>query len=362
MAFSNYHEKFRQIGTDPESYESWVDAEALLCGLGRLRNLMNEVSSPIHGNTKSKNNDKAKKSESKCGIAISLEGNSSFEQELSFDFAKDDYIKEKNNPRTIIIGVSGVCDWVNQSRTQDVETDMNGGTDIVDLLEIKFVHHLSNVHRLQVLVYTALYALKVNNVDMKKHTDGDTVRSNLVFDQGSNLDDDKGCFSVDFNSEEELKYRKEEIEWKVESCRGMLYNARTSEKEFCTIQSRNAMEFLLDISQFKYNGKDRKDLHLEQKSIVPKNDIWSEQNVICPTKEIKTELSCSIRKRKMSKNVLAKNIGTSYPTVVCIDDQDEKDDDSPNVKSTNANSLEKLRMKCLAELSQGTDDDPIIID
>merc|ERR1712238_451097 len=37
MAFSNYHEKFRQIGTNPDSYESWVNSIAPPSGLERLK-------------------------------------------------------------------------------------------------------------------------------------------------------------------------------------------------------------------------------------------------------------------------------------------------------------------------------------
>jgi len=349
MAFSSYHEKFRQIGTDPASYESWVDAEALLCGLGRLQNLMNKVS-PSYRNSES-------------DIVIPKEGKSSFERELSFEFAKDDCITEENNQRTIV-GVTGVCDWVNENHTQNCETDTNGGIDNVDLLEIKFVHHLSNAHRLQVLVYTALYALKVNNVNMKKHKIVDTD------DQASICDEDGSCF-FDNDSEEELNKGKDEIEWKIESCRGMLYNARTGEKEFCTIQSRNAMDFLLDISQFKYNGKDRKDIPQERRSVVPKKEIPSEQNTARPKKEIHSEHQrykapisdlSSFRKRKMPKKRLAQNSGTSYYTAVCIDDQDENDDDLPNVKSSNGYSLGKRRKQCSVKMSGGTDDDPIIID
>ena len=44
MAFSSYHEKFKQIGTDPRSYDSWVDVSALEAGLKRLRALMVDVS------------------------------------------------------------------------------------------------------------------------------------------------------------------------------------------------------------------------------------------------------------------------------------------------------------------------------
>jgi len=348
MAFSSYHEKFRQIGTDPESYESWVDAEALLCGLGRLRNLMNEVS-PSDGNTESE-------------IDILEEGNTSFERELSFVFAKDDFITEENNARTIV-GVTGVCDWVNENRTQNYETGTSGGTNNVDLLEIKFVHHLSNAHRLQVLVYTALYALKVNNVNMKKHKDVDTG------DQASTFDVDESCF-FDNDSEEELNNGKDEIEWKIKSCRGMLYNARTGEKEFCTIKSRNAMDFLLDMSQFQYNGKDRKDLQQERKST--KKEIYSEQNTVRPKKEIQSEHPrcgapisdpSSFRKRKMPKKRLAPNSGTSHYTALCIDDHDGNDDEFPNAtKSADGHSLIKRRKQCSAKMSGGTDDDPIFID
>lgn len=189
MAFSNYHEKFRQIGTDPNSYESWVNANALLAGLTRLRAKMDVISPNCR--------------------AFDSDGNS-FERELSIDFAEDDCITEDNNGKTVV-GVVGVCDWIKEDR--DATTGVRAEND-VDVLEIKFVHQLSNVHRLQVLAYCALYALE--------RREDDAYHDNDRF-----------------------------------VCNGMLYNARTGETEICSIKTREAINFLLDISQFKYNGMDR---------------------------------------------------------------------------------------------------------
>lgn len=74
----------------------------------------------------------------------------------------------------------------------------------VDLLEIKFVQELGDAHRLQVLIYCALYA---------------------------------------------------EVRGRV--CRGLLYNARTDAVEVCEMKPEGAMELLLDLSTFKYNGTRR---------------------------------------------------------------------------------------------------------
>jgi len=144
-----------------------------------------------------------------------------FERELCYDFTEGDCIKEDNNGRTIV-GVGGICDWVNEDSSKKCYSAKQQEQYDVDLLEIKFVHALSNVHRLQVLVYCALYALELNDNDNEDKDDADT-------DGNSNF-----------------RCRSE--------CSGMLYNARTGEIEICSIQARNAKQFLLDISQFKYNG------------------------------------------------------------------------------------------------------------
>jgi len=175
MAFSNYHEKFRQIGTNPDSYASWVNSGALLRGLERLQDIMKNVSS------------------------CSTVDRASFEYDLDVEFEEEYIITAENNGR-IIVGVGGVCDWIGRGLKNDKNQD-------IDLLEIKFVQALTNNHRLQVLVYCALFVLERN--------DGKS------------------------------------------GCRGMLYNARTGEREVCFLDGSSAMKFLLDISQFKYNGMRR---------------------------------------------------------------------------------------------------------
>ena len=297
MAFSNYHEKFRQIGTDPNSYESWVDSKALIWGLERLRNLMNSISPSSNLGTEN----------IKC----------SFEQELSTDFAEKDYIKEQNNGRTVV-GVAGVCDWVNKRPVACANGENVDLLRDVDLLEIKFVHHLSNIHRLQVLVYTAIYALKVNNI---KANNGDV--------------DDEQSSSFD----------ADDYEWEIECCRGMLYNARTGEMEICTIQSRKAMDFLLDISQFKYNGKDRKHLLKEEKDIVSKSQIKREGSCTVPNDGVSLS-----RRPRLPKKRLRKNTGKSYYTPLCVDDNDEICSKKPKDESLRATH------------GDGTDHDPIILD
>lgn len=302
MAFSNYHEKFRQIGTDPNSYESWVDSKALTSGLERLRNLMNSVypSSNHEGN-----NDK-------------LAAASAFEQELSIDFADSDCIKEENNGRTIV-GVAGVCDWINEERARSTGKEKKEALRDVDLLEIKFVHHLSNMHRLQVLVYTALCALEANNVKAAK----------------CSTDDDEAC-----------SFDADEYEWKVEYCRGMLYNARTGEKEICMMKSRDALDFLLDISQFKYNGKDRTKIKKEKTVRIPK--IEMENKDCCSA--IKNGNSWTRQSRKRKKR-LVKNTGTSFYTPLCIED----DDDDNHSKKRPKDNVQSAT-------GDGTGADPIILD
>jgi len=153
-----------------------------------------------------------------------------FERELCYDFTEGDCIKEDNNGRTIV-GVGGICDWVNEDSSKKYYSAKQQEQYDVDLLEIKFVHALSNVHRLQVLVYCALYALELNAIDSEDNDDADDVHFNSSDDYGN--DSNFCCRS---------------------ECSGMLYNARTGEIEICSIQARNAKRFLLDISQFKYNG------------------------------------------------------------------------------------------------------------
>ena len=304
MAFSNYHEKFRQIGTDPNSYESWVDSKALECGLERLRDLMESLSPP--------SNERKD------------ENASSFEQEVSTSFAEMDFIKEPNNGRTII-GVAGVCDWVNKNRAKSTDTEKQESWKDVDLLEIKFVHHLSNIHRLQVLVYTALYALKLNDI------------------------------KVNIDREDASGFDADDYEWKVERCRGMLYNARTGEMEICTMQARTAMDFLLDISQFKYNGKDRTKLKEEEKAkmeaVIAEKPIKRENPLSLSKGSSLSETGRPFRPKKR----LRKNTGKSYYTAVCVDD----DDDDVIICSSN----EQVDTKSVASTQgDGTDSDPIILD
>lgn len=335
MAFSNYHEKFRQIGTDPNSYESWVDSKALICGLERLQNLM-KVISPT---SKSRDLDNIEEDKD----TMTLKDTCSFEKELSFDFGKKDYITEKNDGRTVV-GVVGVCDWINKNRLQRVKMKEESFFHDVDLLEIKFVHHLSNIHRLQVLVYTALYALKVNNVKMNK------VDSN---------DDDHNkefCFSVNgwrekYGDEDNSNGENDEHEWKIECCRGMLYNARTGETEICTIQAREAMGFLLDISQFKYNGKNRENLGQGKKSNISKKQIKRENSYSAPKNG---SVSASSHRRRVPKKRLETNTGKSYYAPLSVEEDDE------NIIFIPRSKRPKKSQQPIA--GEGTDNDPIVLD
>ena len=121
---------------------------------------------------------------------------STFERELRFEFDDEEIICEANNNRKVV-GVAGVCDWVGRGLKTDKDED-------IDLLEIKFVQQLTNQHRLQVLVYCALLAMEEGR-----------------------------------------------------ACRGLLYNARSEERVVCLMPDSCARDFLLDISQFKFNGQRR---------------------------------------------------------------------------------------------------------
>lgn len=369
MAFSNYHEKFRQIGTDPNSYESWVDSKALISGLERLRNLMKDISRSFnHGDDDSNKKDDGNNN---CANGNAVDGIGSFESELSIEFAKNDCVTEQNNGRTIV-GVAGVCDWINEKRPRFVKSENEECMHNVDLLEVKFVHHLSNVHRLQVLVYTALYALKVNNYNPRNGGDpnpgsyDDSEGTHLTIDNGQDwysAGDD--CYNSDGDNDNPIGNDKNGIQkWKIDGCRGMLYNARTGEMEVCSIQARNAMDFLLDISQFKYNGKDRKNLQLGHKGVVPKNQIKQEKYFAASNHSVSSSHKCKLPKKR-----LIKNSGKSYYTPLCIDDNDESNANIPATTSTGNRSprtyrLKKRSKKCptVTPPEEGTDDDPIVLD
>lgn len=109
-------------------------------------------------------------------------------------FYKFQYPKLCEQSQTEVFGVGGICDWIGKGLFS------NDGRE-VDFLEIKFVHELSNENRLQVLVYCALLA--------------------------------------------SANHR---------SCLGMLYNARTGEKEICSMEYAKAAKLLSDITLFKLKG------------------------------------------------------------------------------------------------------------
>eukprot|EP00536_Pseudo-nitzschia_multiseries_P017237 jgi/Psemu1/70131/estExt_Genemark1.C_14450010 len=351
MAFSNYHEKFRQIGTDPDSYESWVNSEALLGGLDRLRKTMQLVSSSslaANSNVDDDDDDDHhhRNETTAIGNSIVFDGSYSFERELSFDFAKDDCIHEQNNGKTIV-GVAGVCDWINEEATKrnmPHRAESKGGcTYNIDLLEIKFVHQLSNIHRLQVLVYCALFVLELNN-----------RRSHETKGTDSGDDDDGG--EVDENSVK--------VNFDIEYCRGMLYNARTEEMEICSVKASDAMDFLLDISQFKYNGKDRKEL-------LPREQSGHKKS---------TDDDCkdgfrSVHRLKRPKKRLLQKFGKTNETALTIDDcsgDEDKGDDhlTPSVKANNVRSPRSYRLlkrprksiEMPYQAGKGTNDDPIFLD
>jgi hypothetical protein len=390
MAFSNYHEKFRQIGTDPNSYESWVHSNALLTGLERLKGIMARISSPSASTSTTSDNN-------------TYDVNSgTFERELSYDFNVTDCIKEENNGRTVV-GVGGICDWIsdvsskkkscyiNKKEQPHQHTQQQQSYD-VDLLEIKFVHQLSNVHRLQVLVYCALHALELNK------------------DNGENddNDDDDDEYIDEFNDDGSKVIRRSE-------CSGMLYNARTGEIEICSIQTKDAKQFLLDISQFKYNGIERhqqQQKHKQQTSIIApsskeakkengfvSNNITSRgRAAYVASSSLSTTSSSSFstwplkkRSRKesaTSKNHITTNQGITVAAVAAAATADNNDDNGTlnstassdrsvswpkrpkksymerlnHAKQQNSNSNNNIRIDLTSNQEAGTDDDPIVLD
>jgi hypothetical protein len=127
MAFRQYHDKWNQVGTDPDSYEKWTESSVLREGLSRLTKLMEKAT------TRKEH----------------LEGGA-FERKLEYKFLPKDCL-EGNGVK--ILGVQGICDWTGEGLVS-----LKGKQ--VDILEIKFVNELGNVNRLQVLVYCALLSIE----------------------------------------------------------------------------------------------------------------------------------------------------------------------------------------------------------
>mmetsp|Transcript_21229 Transcript_21229/g.52308 ORF Transcript_21229/g.52308 Transcript_21229/m.52308 type:complete len:208 (+) Transcript_21229:564-1187(+) len=125
MAYDDYHEKFKQIGTKASENKRWVESPVLKKGVARLQQIMK------HASTYRYSADSA--------ASDNFTG-SVFEREMSVQL-----------PPNIII--RGRCDWVGEGLSSP-------GGEAVDLLEIKFVNELSDQHRLQVLIYCALLAIE----------------------------------------------------------------------------------------------------------------------------------------------------------------------------------------------------------
>jgi Karyopherin (importin) beta len=96
--------------------------------------------------------------------------------------------------QTKVVGVGGICDWIGKGLLSEDGRE-------VDFLEIKFLHGLRNENRLQVLVYCALLSLANHRPTI-----------------------------------------------------GMLYNARTGEKEICSLDFAKSEKLLSDITLFKLKG------------------------------------------------------------------------------------------------------------
>jgi hypothetical protein len=81
--------------------------------------------------------------------------------------------------------------------------------------------------------------------------------------------------NAEAKTEDELTNDRDKKEYRAE-CRGMLYNARTGEIEICSIESNKAQQFLLDISQFKYNGIE----HHQKQQQVPSKECKKETKTV----------------------------------------------------------------------------------
>mmetsp|Transcript_18669 Transcript_18669/g.46874 ORF Transcript_18669/g.46874 Transcript_18669/m.46874 type:complete len:169 (+) Transcript_18669:1894-2400(+) len=114
-----------------------------------------------------------------------------------------DFPAQLQNKDETVLGVMGICDWVGEGLA--IPEGEN-----VDLLEIKFIQELRDDHRLQALTYSALLSIE------------------------------KGA-----------------------PCSGMLYNARTEETEVFKIEAERAIDFLLDIAKFKFDGTLNDPLEIE---------------------------------------------------------------------------------------------------
>jgi len=194
MAYDDYHEKFKQIGTTAKEYKRWVQSDVLKKGLGRLQNIMKDAFSFKLGDP--------------ADAADSFDPTKSmFERWVGFDFPFEEHIKEAKTS-TAIVGVDGYCDWAGEGL-------VSPGGEAVDLLEIKFVNELCDVHRLQTLVYCALLALE------------------------------RGA-----------------------RCAAMLFNARTGECEVVKIDADKALEFILDLARFKNDGTRRKSSTTAENAVV----------------------------------------------------------------------------------------------
>lgn len=232
MAFGQYHDKWNQIGTNPSSYDSWVESNALIEALSRLSKLMQNI--PVN------NSETVTKQE--CSDKLGQGGE--FERDVRFLFELPEKCIKGRNAQIEVAGVSGICDWIGQGLVSE-------RGQVVDLLEIKFVHELSNVNRLQVLVYCALLSLETGR-----------------------------------------------------SCSGMLFNARTGELEICRIEIEKAARFLSDISQFKLSGA-RKEKNERQPNLHSVETKTSSESMI----------SENGRRRKLVNSTQANSTRSEHATV-----------------------------------------------
>eukprot|EP01051_Picozoa_sp_SAG22_P004722 SAG22_NODE_261_length_13373_cov_17.745472_4_plen_310_part_00 len=196
MAYSNFHEKFRQVGTEPDAYERWVDGEALQAGLARLRAVV-PPSVQITADD----------------VAVATAAGAAATAQ-PFDVGQPKHIFEHDmlvefeaklvtpGKAASIVGVCGTVDWAAKFKTEPP----SGMLLQPDMIEIKFVSELGANHRLQALVYAALHA--VHSSDSKSASS---------------------------------------------TC--LLFNARTGEQERVEIDAARATVFLVALAKFKHSGQ-----------------------------------------------------------------------------------------------------------
>jgi hypothetical protein len=124
LAYQNFHDKFHQCGTNPGSYDRWVDGGALLAGLSRLRLAVPVVSpsstptptaAAAAGLVSAQAPQAQAELEQGAVVAASAGGpRHSFEYEMLYEFPPG-LVVERAGKSTRVVGVCGQVDWAHTS-------------------------------------------------------------------------------------------------------------------------------------------------------------------------------------------------------------------------------------------------------